>query len=503
VFEIMSDTTAIIKYCFTLDGTTPTAGTAGTCDVNSSIYSVANDNAFAAITASGTTLKVIGTKSAMTNSAVASATYTITAKPATNPVGYTTPVKITSAGANIVDEMPYLIKANNGDLFVFYSESTTGVSIDGGAPARVMFKKSTNSGASWTNPTTVSCLGGDPATGCFYNADATFSNIAVGGGVTYNGTLLIELAVWGVSDTVVEGVVIMRSTDNGATWTVPAFLTTPTYSANKFINPTVNLISIPPASSGVTGPCAAGCIMTLPLGENGGVTGPTFSYDDGVTWADPVNMYPPLSLPGEAEERAIIWAGGMKLMMFERGGIGSSINFGWPEGLLFIESTNLGTSWNTWTNAGATVKGGVSNLPLPACSVSPSANIWSDFLTRPSVSIDPQDPSLATLLYGNRMGCNSVNTFNWSVVTFNIATAFTNLGQDLPVPQTLSLYTGSLTAPHTTYSYSIPLGVNSLLMAYEQGNTSSTEDIYTTILIYQRQMQITGGMTLSGGVTLQ
>ena len=51
-----------------------------------------------------------------------------------------------------------------------------------------------------------------------------------------------------------------------------------------------------------------------------------------------------------------------------------------------------------------------------------------------------------------------------SEFTFNIGTAFTNAGMDLPLQQILNLDPVVTTQPHTTYSYMVPLGSNTLLM---------------------------------------
>lgn len=67
----LTDSTGGATICYTVDGSTPTAATAGTCDSTSLTYSAA-----IAISTT-TTLKAIATKAHDTNSSVMSALYTI------------------------------------------------------------------------------------------------------------------------------------------------------------------------------------------------------------------------------------------------------------------------------------------------------------------------------------------------------------------------------------------------------------------------------------------
>lgn len=69
----LSDATNGATICYTLNGSTPTASTAGTCDASSLTYS-------SAITISTTTtLNAIGTKAHAANSGILTAVYTINA----------------------------------------------------------------------------------------------------------------------------------------------------------------------------------------------------------------------------------------------------------------------------------------------------------------------------------------------------------------------------------------------------------------------------------------
>lgn len=80
----ISTATSGATICYRTDGTDPTAPTAGTCGAGSTTYTGAVNVSM------NTTIKALGTKSGMTNSSVASATYTIDTT--TPTVSSTTPV---------------------------------------------------------------------------------------------------------------------------------------------------------------------------------------------------------------------------------------------------------------------------------------------------------------------------------------------------------------------------------------------------------------------------
>jgi hypothetical protein len=74
-----------VTICYTLNGDTPTAGTAGTCDSDSgNEHSISNGGSTSAIT-SALTVKAIATESGYTNSGVGSAGYTIFTPPTLAP----------------------------------------------------------------------------------------------------------------------------------------------------------------------------------------------------------------------------------------------------------------------------------------------------------------------------------------------------------------------------------------------------------------------------------
>jgi hypothetical protein len=201
-------------------------------------------------------------------------------------------------------------------------------------------------------------------------------------------------------------------------------------------------------------------------------------------------------------ERALIWLGGMDLMFFSRPSDSFASQYTTPANLAVMYSSNLGTSWNSYTPMGTTYYGGASNLPTGPCAVSPGTQ-WSDTWTRPTAVTDPNNSSLTTLLYGERYSCNTTNLNRWRVVTFNTASAFLNAGQNLPLPQILQLNNITTSQPHTTYSHMIALNSTQLLMAYEQGNTPTTEDIYTTVLGLNSGVAIANGIKLANGVKIQ
>lgn len=92
----ITDATSGATICYTTDGSTPAASTPGTCSTGSTYASAVP------ITATGTVLKAIGTKSGLTNSSVQTATYTLTAanptdSPGTGSYGSTQSVTLTSS----------------------------------------------------------------------------------------------------------------------------------------------------------------------------------------------------------------------------------------------------------------------------------------------------------------------------------------------------------------------------------------------------------------------
>jgi hypothetical protein len=119
------------------------------------------------------------------------------------------------------------------------------------------------------------------------------------------------------------------------------------------------------------------------------------------------------------------------------------------------------------------------------------------------VVINPYQAGIATLLYGERYQCAGTNKYQWQMVTFDANSAFSNNGQNLPLPHILPLDPITTAQPHTTYSYLIPITNSSLLMAFEQGNTTTTEDIYTTVLSYDTGVSIANGIKLANGVKIQ
>jgi hypothetical protein len=109
----LATTTAGAAICYTTNGSTPAATTAGTCDAGSTTYS-------GAITVSATTtIKALGTLSANTNSSVATFAYTITiptvATPTTSP----------AAGTYTSTQSVTLSDATSGAAICFTTDGTT------------------------------------------------------------------------------------------------------------------------------------------------------------------------------------------------------------------------------------------------------------------------------------------------------------------------------------------------------------------------------------------
>lgn len=512
-------------YTYTTNGTTPstpTASVAGACDNNGSIYATFSTNAqWAAInipnscTSTSTCtlqLKAIFTQAGQTNSSVTSASYTVYTTSATNPMSAPSATNVTNATGNQTNTEPFMLKDARGRILLFYNACNCAAATDGSGTSWVAWQYTSN-GSSWSVPSNKSCPGAtDPSTGCFYDVSAmNMANNPVGGGMDYNNNLVLFISQWqqpGITNTGVLFSVCANSLTNdctlGSNWTSPAFLTTPSHTtANQFDNPTSNMITIPPGSSGVTGACATGCSFIPILGINGcsACTGLIFNTDGTLTaWSDPV-AFPSGFYPFTTEEKAMVWAGGMNLLMLSRPGT-NDINGGGPTSIAAATSSNLGTSWNSYTPVSTTETGGATNLSIGPCPVAPQVE-WVDIFTRPAVAINPNNSSLASLFYGERLTCSGVGTFQLHGVTFNIATAFSNVATTLPAQRTVLSLNSAATQLHTAYCYAIPLNSTQILAACEQGHASTNEDIMVVPVSFPSGQTTGGSISLGGNTTLQ
>jgi hypothetical protein len=320
------------------------------------------------------------------------------------------------------------------------------------------------------------CEPGDPAN-CFYH-DSAYGNVSVdGGGVSYNGTVIVTSPQVDLNWNANLGPRQWRSLDNGATWEPASNVT---LTSTQTHSP-ANMLSIPSGSSGVTGSCSTGCLIQwTTYGGAANANRIMYSYDDGVTWGDVHNI--PNNFPQTDEETAIAWAGAMKLIAYTRVGRSASNNLGWPEPIMAFTSSDLGT---TWTQA-------LSNLPTGPCAgINPDSYFWSDQFTKPSGFVNPNNSAQFTFMYGERFGCSTggVTTPNdnrWRTVTFNMASVFSGIGQNTPMPQILSLAPVGLAygSGHTTYSGAWPMTNNKVLMAWEQAVSTTAEDIYVSSFSY-------------------
>jgi hypothetical protein len=650
------------KVCLTKDGSTPTATVAGTCDVNGKIYSGVGTTGYGAAEFDGAgvhTLKAISTLAGQTNSAVASATYTIVSSPALVSLVHDAPKKITSSSAGVNYYMPYLITTSNGRILLFYGAGAGAP--DHGHTGMIQMKYSDDRGATWhdyapstvtrlvlsnigggytttptcaigapTSGTTATCTAaapvngavpsitltnggsgydpsnipfyahpilcnvvggggtgaacqawindvgthsisavrmtsygsgytstpscsitqtgtpgnatctfgapvngavtsltitnrgtgytgvpnasitgngtaaaaaatlndcepGDPAN-CFWHDSAYGQTETMGGGVSYNGTVILTTLDAELNWNSGRGPRVFRSLDNGATWE-PSFnvllASTQTHSP-------ANMLSIPPSSSGVTGACAAGCLIQWTTeGGNGNANFVMYSYNDGITWT---HLTPTSSVfPQSDEETAMAWAGGMNLIAYTRVGRSAQNNLGWPEPLVVRTSSDLGATW----------KFGLSNLPSGPCSVSPNSPFWVDQFTKPSGFINPSNPAQFTMVYGERLTCSAIEggQFRWRTVTFDTSSTFSGLGQNTPLPQILDLAPGVIYGSgHTTYSGASPISAGAFLMAWEQAVSTSAEDIYVTTMYYPGYApikRISGGMMINCGLSIK
>jgi hypothetical protein len=196
--------------------------------------------------------------------------------------------------------------------------------------------------------------------------------------------------------------------------------------------------------------------------------------------------------PNEADESTLIWPGGMNLISFTRTGRPASNNLGWPEPVAVDYTSNLGSTWTF----------NLSNIYTGPCGVTPNT-IWSDEFTHPSAFINPINPSQITMVFGERKSCTSGPTgIYWRTVTFNASSAFSGAGMNLPLSQVLNLNPGQVNFNHTSYSSAIPVGSNSMLMSWEEGDTTTTEDIYVEPLTYPCGICIGSGIRLGSGIKI-
>lgn len=313
------------------------------------------------------------------------------------------------------------------------------------------------------------CEPGDPAR-CFWHDSAYGQTELMGGGVSYSGTVVVTAFDSQLGWSSSRGPRVWRSTDDGATWGQSfnvALAATQTHSP-------ANMLSIPPSSAGVTGACAAGCLIQWTTeGASANANFTMKSFDDGVTWSGLTAVGS--VFPQNDEETAIAWAGGMKLIAYTRTGRSASNNLGWPEPLFVHTSSDLGATWSHY----------LSNIPTGPCTVNPDSYFWSDQYTKPSGFVNPKDASQFTMILGERFGCPVGSDTRWRTTTFNMADTHTGHGQNTPMPQMLNLAPGVVYGSgHTSYSGAWPTASGKVLMAFERSVSTTAEDIYVTTLSY-------------------
>jgi hypothetical protein len=287
---------------------------------------------------------------------------------------------------------------------------------------------------------------------------------------------------------------VFRSLDNGLNFE-PSFNVL--LAATQTHSP-ANLISIPPSSPGVTGACAAGCLIQWTTeGANGNSNFTMKSFDDGVTWSGLTAVGS--AFPQNDEETAIAWVGGMKLIAVTRVGRSASNNLGWPEPLMIHTSSDLGATWSQY----------LSNLPSGPCTgLNPDSYFWSDQFTTPSGFFNPHNLAQFTMFYGERFNCPVGSNTRWRTLTFDMTDAFTNNGQSFPIPQILDLAPGVVYGSgHTAYSGAAPTLSNRIVMAWEQAVSTTQEDIFVTTFEYPPLLpivqQMGGGTSIKGGTSIQ
>jgi hypothetical protein len=149
---------------------------------------------------------------------------------------------------------PVIIKAKNNDLLVFYSKGLYHGTTD--TTRKVVYKRSTDYGVTWSEETTLS--------------DDEYDNSVFGAGVTSSGAIIVVIRknLYAGETSLDNGVI--RSIDNGATWSE--------YSSISFeVNPVMigPMINVPGKG--------------LMMGWHNATwsSGVIWSYDDGLTWSAP------------------------------------------------------------------------------------------------------------------------------------------------------------------------------------------------------------------------
>ena len=232
-----------------------------------------------------------------------------------------TPVRYVTSS---YDAFGLMIKANNGNILNFYREGTT----HAGDRGVMMLKVSTDNGTAWTYFSGKNyCQQGDH-TGCLFS-DSTYDSRNGAGGITPAGTIVL---FWNTFTSQVG--YYSRSTDNGASWSVPARVrsTNPSNTYSVSYGP---LVVVPKGRA--KGSCSGGCIAGVFYASNNGHACLVFSYDDGVTWTDAKDIKYSNGMRIPTYEAALLWAGGDQLIGFDRPG--SNVPY------LFLYSSNLGDSW--------------------------------------------------------------------------------------------------------------------------------------------------------------
>jgi len=337
--------------------------------------------------------------------------------------------------------------------------------------------------------------------GCFHN-DPTYADQQAGGGIAPDGTMILWSWAYTADNNFPgdhEGCWWSRSTDNGVTWSVPQFYSG-LHTQTAYLVAPQSLLVVPAGSPGVTGPCASGCVAQI-LGVDSATEDLLFSYDDGQTWPDEKVMFPQTITNGLGyiTENEIIWVGGNTLLGFARSSLFASSNGG-PQRLIFISSTDMGTTWN----------GALTNFPIENCPSGTTA--FMDVYPQPILLRAPVQPNLMTLFYGERASCLGIpSTVNYYLrsLTFNPyamlsdptgypttpARVTDGIGpngvvvdpvQGIYVPQYLYAMPFLGTTGNWGYMWAVPLTSTTLLIAFEQTTGNNNADqIYTMTATYQ------------------
>jgi hypothetical protein len=200
---------------------------------------------------------------------------------------------------------PVITKAPNGDILVFYNKGSQHIN---GDPTRaVVYKRSTDFGMTWSDEATI--------------LNDTYDDGVFSVGTTSAGTIIIIIRRV-ISDTTNYDQVVLRSTDNGYSWSAPVAIP---------VLP-VSTISVSPILE------VEGHGLMASFNDRPYSCELIWSPDDGVTWGNRQTITIPADPNDAPLECRFVYMGGGKIF-----GIGRTNVVG--AGLFQLQSEDYGANW--------------------------------------------------------------------------------------------------------------------------------------------------------------